>query len=96
MLPDARCAAIGPANGGYFLGWSKEYRPEPAAGVVEHFSTPARVEALERKDEWLRQRMNFMKRAGMSNQEIIYAWYTKCWTRYGVFEMPEGWKDLEL
>ena len=56
VLPDVRCAALGPAKDGNELGPGKEHRPEPARGRTVHFDTPARVEALERKDEWLRER----------------------------------------
>ena len=95
VLPDVRCAAIGAVKGGYQIGWSKEYRPEPTGGSLTRWDTPARVEALERKDEWVRERIRHMKRMGMEEKNIRYAWHTLQWTNYGMLEMPWGWKELK-
>ena len=95
LLPDVRCAALGPAKDGYQLGRGKEHRPEPAMGQIMNFDTPARVEALERKDEWLRERIRYLKRKGMGEGAILSAWWTLPWTKFGALEKPWRWQEME-
>lgn len=96
LLPDVRCSAMGPVKGRYSLGWSKGHQPTPAPGIITHYDPPARVEALKRREEWLKERIRYMKRAGISNKSISFAWYEWAWTRYGVIEKPRGWETLEV
>ena len=96
VLPDTRCAALEPVRYRSTWGWGRETQSEPAAGSVSHYDTPARAAALKRKDEWLRERIKCMKRAGLTNEEIAIAWNEQRWTKKGLFNMPDRWKEIKL
>ena len=96
VLPDTRCAALVPVKYRSIWGWRKETRSKPASGSVSHYNTPARAAALKRKDEWLRERIRCMKRAGLTNEEIGIAWNEQRWTEKGLVDMPDKWKEIKL
>ncbi|KAL9578201.1 MAG: hypothetical protein Q9212_005870 [Teloschistes hypoglaucus] len=74
--------------------WNLWYGPKfPTAaateGCVEHYDSPARAKAWARRDEWLRQRIEIMKRAGLGDEAISNAWKLQFWTRRGFFDRPD-------
>ena len=63
-------------------------------GSTSRNDSLARQAALERKQEWLRERILGMKRTGLTDVELSEVWNISGWTRYGQVRKPEGWRDL--
>jgi len=63
-------------------------------GTVEHYDPPARAEALQRREEGLREIVRSLKRDGWSNGRIEDLWTRVAWTRWGCVPKPDGWREL--
>ena len=63
-------------------------------GSITRNDSAARRAALERRQEWLRQRIRGMKRVGLTDFEIAELWNMSTWTQYGGIRKPEGWQNL--
>ena len=79
--------------------WPRKASPSTPDSVQDVGSTSrndslARQAALERKQEWLRERIVGMKRVGLTDFEIAEFWNISDWTRYGQVRKPEGWREL--
>ncbi len=74
--------------------WTKPTPPTPAPGSIEHYDPPARKEALERRDEELREYIREWKREGRSDFDIAQAWFHSRWSGWGAIPKPEGWQNL--
>lgn len=68
--------------------------PTPASGSIEHYDPPARKEALERRDEELREHIRERKREGRSDFDIAQTWSHSRWAGWGAVPKPQGWRDL--
>lgn len=68
--------------------------PDLSAGSVTLYESPARVEALKRNEEVLRERIREMKRTPMTDEEIAQEWQACWWTRWNAVVKPDGWKML--
>lgn len=77
--------------------WCGPKVPTTAAteGCVEHYDSPARAKAWARRDEWLKQRIQIMKRAGLDDEEISIAWKEQSWTRSGLFGRPDRQEETK-
>jgi len=79
--------------------WPWKLRAGPKAdsnvGSITRNDSLARQEALARRQEWFKERIRCMKRAGLSNVGIQDLWGQCRWTQYGQIRKPVGWKDLE-
>ena len=74
--------------------WTKPPPPTPAPGSIEHYDPPARKEALERRDEELREHIREWKRQGKSDLDIAQAWLNSRWSGWGAIPKPNGWQAL--
>lgn len=70
--------------------------PVPDCGLIEHYYSTAAQAALERKEEWMREQVRKWKRAGMTDDMVIEAWYSRRWTFNGICGLPEDWKNLTV
>ncbi|KAL8689803.1 MAG: hypothetical protein Q9218_004608 [Villophora microphyllina] len=98
MLPNIRRQAESVPTTRWSVLFDQKVLTVPASvmeGSIEHYNSPARARALARRDEWLRERIAIMKRAGLDNDEVAIAWHDQRWTRNGVFDMPDNWKNIE-
>lgn len=68
--------------------------PKMSAGTVTLYESPARVEALERNEEVLRERIREMKRTPMTDEQIAQEWQGCWWTRWNAVVKPDDWKLL--
>lgn len=79
-----------------FWLWKSKAVPklDISVGSITRKDSLARLEALARRQEWFKDRIRCMKRAGLSNVEIQDMWSYCKWTRYGRVWKPVGWKTL--
>lgn len=70
--------------------------PAPDCGLIEHYYPTAAQAARERREEWMREQVRKWKRAGMTDDMVIEAWYSRKWTFKGVCGLPEDWKTLTV
>lgn len=68
--------------------------PDVSAGSVTLYESPARVEAVERNEEVLRERIREMKRTPMTDEDIAQEWQGCWWTQWNAVVKPDGWKLL--
>ena len=68
--------------------------PTPTPGSITHYDPPARKEALERRDEELREHIRQWRREGKSDFEIAEGWSHSRWSGWGTIAKPEGWREL--
>ena len=73
---------------------TKSPPPTPALGSITHYDPPARKEALERRDEELREHIRRWKREGKSDFDIAQGWSHSRWSGWGTIAKPEGWQNL--
>lgn len=66
----------------------------PPYGSIVHYDPPARKEALERRDEELREHIKEWKREGQSDFDIAQTWLNSRLSGWGAVPKPEGWRDL--
>lgn len=64
-------------------------------GSITRNDSAARRTAVERRQEWLRERIRGVKRVGLTDCKIAVLWKMSAWTRYWRVRKPEGWRDLE-
>ena len=72
-----------------------EEEEEDLGSVEWRIEEPVQA-ALNRKEEWLLDKVRVLKRAGLDDEGIITAWFSRRWTRYGFVALPLGWKDLSF
>ena len=68
--------------------------PDLSAGSVELYESAARVEALARNEEVLRERIREMKRTPMTDEEVAQEWQGAWWTKWNAVVKPDGWRSL--
>ena len=61
---------------------------------ITRIDSPEKREALERRQQWFRDRIKDMKTDGMTDFRIAEAWARSGWTEYGQIRKPDGWQDL--
>ena len=61
-------------------------------GSVEKADSPERQRALARQDDWIKQRIVGMKKAGMHDATLKHLWCHAWWTRGGLVPRPRGWE----
>ena len=74
----------------------REKEEEEDLGSVEwRIEEPVQA-ALNRKEEWLLDKVRVLKQAGLDDEGIMIGWFSRRWTRYGFVALPLGWKDLSF
>ena len=92
VLPEGQFVSKGRSNWN-LLPWRRS-SPEPDVGTIEHYDSPAQKAAWGRHDEYLRERIREMKKAGITTEEVEKWWGALGWTGYGLVKKPDGWRDI--
>ena len=69
-------------------------RQQVDIGSVTHYDPQGRRKALEREEEWYRERIRGMRRCGLTDFEIVELWGHARWTQWGQVGKPDDWKEL--
>ena len=73
---------------------AEEGEEEEDLGSVEWRVEAPVQQALNRKEEWLLEKVRVLKRAGLDDEGVVAAWFSRRWTGFGLTPLPAGWKDL--
>lgn len=90
--------ASSPKSPSWLKPWKSTKPPpptiEPAKGLVEIHDPPGRQAALEREEEYRKDKIRWMKKIGLTNAQIETEWSGAVWTDRGRISKPEGWRAL--
>ena len=63
-------------------------------GTISKADSQERIEALERREEWLKRRIIGMKALGMDNWTVTDIWQNAEWSGWGMLARPRGWETM--
>lgn len=72
----------------------REEKEEEDLGSVERCVEEHVQAAMDRKEEWLLDKVRVLKRAGLDDEGVLQAWERRPWAQFGFVALPDGWKDL--
>lgn len=73
---------------------NKEEDAFSVVGMIYKADSKERVEALERREAWLKRRIIDMKVSGMDDMTVKNTWGDAEWSRWGLLARPRGWEVL--
>lgn len=71
-----------------------EHDPSTDIGTISKADSRERMEALERREKWVKRRIVGMKCCGMDDLTLRHVWFIADWSGYGVLGKPRGWETL--
>lgn len=73
---------------------NKEDDASSVVGTIYKADSKERVEALERREAWLKRRIVGMKASGIDDMTLKNIWGNADWSGWGLLARPRGWEGL--
>ena len=67
---------------------------EEDIGSIEWWVDENVQAAMDRREEWMLEKVRVLKRAGLDDEGVLTAWESRPWAQYGFVGLPVGWKDV--
>ena len=69
-------------------------KAEEDIGSVEWWVEEHVQAAMDRREEWMFEKVRVLRRAGLDDEGVLTAWESRPWAQFGFVGLPVGWKDV--